>query len=77
MIETIGLVLFFALLAFNTLFLLIKKKTIEIIVVQLILMLATVYISVTMVFPLDSFFGVILALIAVVEFIGSVLMVEV
>ncbi len=77
MIDAISLVIFFGLLAFNTLFLLFKRKSIEIIVVQLCIMLFTIYVSATLVFPNEAILGVFLALIAVVEFIGSVLMVEV
>lgn len=77
MLEQIGiyliLVLFFIL---NTVFLLFKRKTIEIIVVQLILMLGSICIGVVYVLPIDNIVAIIFILYSIVSFIGNVLMIE-
>jgi hypothetical protein len=77
MLEQIGiylvLVLFFIL---NTVFLLFKRKTIEIIIVQLILMLGSICIGVVYVLPIDSIIAIIFILYSIVSFIGNILMME-
>lgn len=77
MLEQIGiylvLVLFFIL---NTVFLLFKRKTIEIITVQLILMLGSICIGVVYVLPIDSIIAIIFILYSIVSFIGNILMME-
>ena len=77
MVEIENLAIIFALMAFNTIFLLIKRKDFATITVHLILMLFTFIIGATIIFPDNSVFAVFLMFYSVTCFIGQILMVRV
>lgn len=64
------------LLFMNTLFLFFKHKCIEIISIHGIIMMISIIISITLLFPLNDIFGVFLGLYSVVTFIANILLME-
>jgi len=69
-------IMFSLFMVFNTIFLLLPKKTIEIIIIHLIVMLFTFAIGTTEMFSFFPIVTVFLVVYSMVVFIGSVLMVE-
>lgn len=76
--ETIAFWLVFVFfISLNILFLLIKIKTIETIVIHLIIMLSSLVIGTLQMFEYDATITILFLFIVIVSFIGDVLMIEI
>lgn len=72
-----SLAIFFTILGLSTIFLFVKRKTIEILVMHLLIMLFSIILGALIVLPDNQIVGIFAIFYSVVAFVATVLMTEV